>query len=110
MKNDKTCTLLLPATLAKALRPFVAGRTGPVFVAHGKRVSTRHAQRRIGQWFAAAGLQGSAHRLRHAFACDLLARTGNLRVVQDALHHASVLSTTIYAQIDASRLRKAIVG
>ena len=109
MKNDKSCTLLLPPTLTKALKPFVAGRTGPLFVAHGKRISTRHAQRRIGRWFAAAGLKGSAHRLRHAFACDLLARTGNLRIVQDALHHESVLSTAIYARVDQSQLR-AVMG
>lgn len=110
MKNDKICTLLLPAALAKALQPFVARRSGPVFVAHGRRISTRHAQRRIGHWFAAAGLKGSAHALRHAFACDLLARTGNLRLVQDALHHESVLSTAIYAKVDRNLLREAVVG
>jgi site-specific recombinase XerD len=110
MKNDKTCTLLLPTGLAKTLRQFVAGREGPVFVAHGKRISTRHAQRRIGNWFAAAGLKGSAHALRHSFACDLLDRTGNLRLVQDALHHESVLSTAIYARVDRNRLREAVMG
>lgn len=110
MKNDKVCTLLLPQALGKTLKEFVAGRDGPVFVANGHRISVRHAQRRIGQWFAAAGIRGSAHHLRHAFACDLLARTGNLRLVQDAMHHESVLSTAIYARVDRNLLREAVVG
>ena len=51
-KNDRPCTTVMPAGVAKRLRAFVAGRTeGPRFLAGGYRVSMRHAQRRLTCWF-----------------------------------------------------------
>lgn len=108
-KNDRPATALLPASVAEKLREFVVGRTGPVFLAGAQRISTRHAQRRLAQWLAAAGIAGrSAHTLRHTFATTLLGRTGDLRLVQAAMNHASVTSTVIYAQADKARLRAAV--
>jgi len=111
-KNDRPTTVMMPKALAKSLQRFVAGRTdGPLFLAGDRRVSLRHAQRRLTGWFAKASIVGkSAHSLRHAFACSLLARTGDLRLVQNAMNHASIVSTTIYAQVDLARLRAAVGG
>jgi integrase/recombinase XerC len=111
-KNDRPCTAVLPAILAKNLRSFLGRRTsGPVFMAGGRRLSTRHAQRRLSNWFAKAGVAGkSAHSLRHSFATELLARTGDLRLVQAAMCHASIMSTTIYTQVDRARLREVVGG
>ena len=82
-KNDRPCTAVLPADVAKRLKTFVAERTyGPVFLADDHRVSMRHAQRRLAGWFAQAKIAGrSAHSLRHTFASTLLGRTGDLRLV-----------------------------
>ena len=44
----------------------------------------------------------------HSFATGLLAKTGDLRLVQAAMHHASIVSTTIYAGVDRERLRAAV--
>ncbi|HEX5108298.1 MAG TPA: tyrosine-type recombinase/integrase, partial [Vicinamibacterales bacterium] len=67
------------------------------------------AQRRLSNWFAAAGIAGrSAHSLRHSFACSLLNRTGDLRLVQAAMNHASIVSTTIYTTVDRAKLRAAV--
>lgn len=108
-KNDRPVVVLLPKGLAEDLQRFVAGRDGPVFRAGARRVSMRHAQRRLAGWFAAAGIRGrSAHALRHSYATGLLAKTGDLRLVQAALNHASIVSTTIYAQVDRAKLRAAI--
>jgi integrase/recombinase XerC len=109
-KNDRPTTVVMPAAVAKRLRMFLAGRTdGPVFRAGDHRVSMRHAQRRLSNWFAAAKIQGrSAHSLRHSFATTLLARTGDLRLVQNALCHASIVSTCVYAQGDREKLRAAV--
>ncbi|MGB3966219.1 MAG: tyrosine-type recombinase/integrase [Planctomycetota bacterium] len=109
-KNDRPCTAVMPAALAKRLRTFVAGRAeGPVFLAGDHRISMRHAQRRLTGWFAAAQIEGkSAHSLRHAFACALLNRTGDLRLVQAAMNHASIVSTTIYTTVDRAKLRAAV--
>ena len=109
-KNDRPTAAVLPAGLAKNLKAFVAGRTdGPVFLADDARISMRHARRRLGQWFAKAKIAGrSAHSLRHTFAGTMLARTVDLRLVQNALNHASVVSTCIYAQVDRAKLREAV--
>jgi integrase/recombinase XerC len=109
-KGDRPTTALLPGATAKVLRAFLGRReTGPLFLAHGNRICMRHAQRRISNWFAAAGIQGkSAHSCRHYFACALLDKTGDLRLVQNALNHASIVSTTIYAQVDREKLRAAV--
>jgi integrase/recombinase XerC len=109
-KNDRPCTAVMPAALAKSLKAFVSGRTeGPVFLAGDHRVSMRHVQRRLAGWFVKAGIQGrSAHSLRHSFACTLLGRTGDLRLVQAAMNHASIVSTTIYTAVDRAKLRAAV--
>ena len=109
-KNDRPTTAVLPASVAKSLEAFGAERTeGAVFLAGDHRVSMRHAQRRLSNWFAAAGIVGkSAHSLRHSFACTLLNRTGDLRLVQAAMNHASIVSTTIYTQVDREKLRAAV--
>ena len=110
MKNNRPSTAILPASLAGKLKEYLDGRMeGPLFLAHGRRISTRHAQRRIAGWMATAGLAGrTAHSLRHSFATGLLARTGDLRLVQAALNHASVLSTVTYVTVDQGRLREAV--
>ncbi len=109
-KNDRPTTVLLPKALAKELKAFVAERTGPLFTAGDRRVSMRHIQRRLAGWLAKAKVTGkSAHSLRHSYATALLARTGDLRLVQAAMNHASIVSTTIYTQVDRARLR-AVVG
>ena len=50
----------------------------------------------------------SPHALRHTFATRLLARTGDLALVQRALTHSSITSTTNYLRCDDARLREAI--
>jgi len=109
-KNDRPTTAVMPAAIAKRLRAFVAGRAdGPLFLAGDHRVSMRHAQRRLATWFTAAGIVGrSAHALRHTFATTLLGRTGDLRLVQAAMNHASIVSTTIYTTVDRAKLRAAV--
>jgi integrase len=41
-------------------------------------------------------------------ATRLLARTGNIRLVQRALRHRSISSTAIYAATDDSEVRRAL--
>ncbi len=109
-KNDRPTTAMLPKTLARRLRAFLASRDdGPLFRAGDHRVSTRHAQRRLGQWLAKAGITGkSAHAMRHTFATRIYSKTGDLQLTQAALNHASIASTVIYARLDKARLRAAV--
>ena len=109
-KNDRPCTVMLPATIAKRLKAFVGGRTEvPVFLANENRISMRHAQRRLAAWLKAANITGkSAHSLRHSFAMKVYATSNDLQVTQAALGHASIVSTCIYAKVDRARLRAAV--
>ena len=80
---------------ADSFSPWVTGRVqSPALVS--KRVGDRCRQ---------LGLVGvTAHRLRHTYATRLLRATGgDLRAVQSALGHASVVSTQIYAAVDIDR-------
>ena len=109
-KNDRPTTAVLPAAIAEKLKVFLGTRTtGPVFMAGDRRVSVRHVQRRIAHWLHAAQITGrSAHSLRHTFACRVYTATGDLQVTQQALGHASIVSTVIYARVDKARVRAAV--
>jgi site-specific recombinase XerD len=48
------------------------------------------------------------HSLRHTFATDLLRATKNLRLVQKALGHSNIETTTIYAHIVDEELENAM--
>ncbi len=55
-KNDRPAVVVMPKALARKLRRFVGDReSGPLFVAKGRRISVRHAQRRLAGWLAKAG-------------------------------------------------------
>jgi len=59
---------------------------------------------------ARAGIERRTHphMLRHTFATDLLADTGDLALVQDALGHSSPETTRVYAKVRDARLAAAM--
>jgi len=103
---------VLPESLCDHLQGYVRNRTaGPLFNgAAGRQLSTRQVQRRFAIWLERAGVRGPAtvHSLRHRFAIRLYRKTSDLLLVQQALGHRSIASTTIYARADRSRLIAAV--
>lgn len=65
-----------------------------------------------GWWHAAVDgtdLEGvSPHQARHRFGTDVLAATGDLAATQDAMRHASPMTTRTYAELAQGRVQSAI--
>lgn len=96
---------ILAAHIGKDAKP-----DAPLFRAHGRRLSTRQIQRIVTARIAEAGIDKpiTAHSLRHSFATRLYNQTGDIRLVQQALRHAHVTTTELYAQVDPLRWRQAV--
>jgi len=75
-----------------------------------ERITARQIQRRLDEWVAKAEIakQVHPHTLRHTFATILYGRTSNILAVQQALGHASVLTTQIYAHLFDDALENAL--
>jgi integrase/recombinase XerC len=111
--NRVEVTYLSPA-LRTHLSSYLGGRQpGPLFPgANGRPLSRRHAARRLSIWMERAGCRGAAHphSLRHTFALRLYERTGDLLLVQAALGHRSIQSSTAYARASSARLREVLTS
>jgi len=96
----------------RALCPYApagAGGDAPLFFsARGKPLSARVVQLEMRRAARAEGLPDSAtpHALRHAFATEMLAASGDLRAVQELLGHSSIASTQRYAKVDGEAVLK----
>ncbi|MEL6264481.1 MAG: tyrosine-type recombinase/integrase [Pseudomonadota bacterium] len=92
----------------RRLCPHRPGPDGPLFLATRggplRRAAVAEAMARARR---ALGLPDSAtpHALRHAFATEILAGSGDLRAVQALLGHRSLTSTQVYTRIDDARLK-----
>lgn len=74
----------------------------------GRRLSTRAVEQRLSYWGERAGISGSLypHKLRHSFATEMLAHSGDLRAVQELLGHADISTTQIYTHLDFNQLQQ----
>lgn len=90
---------LTPRSIA-ALPVFLSRTGGPIERTAVWRMVRREAVRR--------GIPGkvSPHTLRHSFATHLLEGGADLRVVQELLGHANIVTTQIYTHVQTNRLQE----
>jgi integrase/recombinase XerC len=74
----------------------------------GGRLTERSIQRTLTKYSRIAGIRKRVHphMLRHTFATHLLDGGADLRVVQELLGHANLVSTQIYTHVTKSQARK----
>ncbi|BDC71097.1 tyrosine-type recombinase/integrase [Prescottella equi] len=82
---------------------FPANSTRP-----GEHIHSKSVSQMIGQAMRRAGIQRTAHGLRHWFGTTLLDDGADLRVVQELLRHASLSTTQIYTKVPDGRRRTAV--
>lgn len=79
-----------------------------VFISRtGRPMDRTNIWRLVSRYASAAGIPGQIgpHTLRHCFATHLLEGGADLRIVQELLGHASVVTTQIYTHVDGTRLK-----
>jgi len=94
--NWKAC-----AALSAYLRERPKVETDGVFVARsGSPLGPRAIQDIVKTYLRQAKIQGaSVHALRHTFATHMVRKGTNLRVVQEALGHSSLQTTSVYVSL-----------
>ena len=113
-KGGDSQRVFLNTRLCERLEAFLDGRENPnepLFLSNrDRRLSVRHAQCLVYRWLKKAGITKriSVHGLRHTFAMHLLERTGNLRIVQQALRHRNIATTLIYTHQPDEAVRAAM--
>ncbi len=113
-KGNKSRLLPIPDGAAGLLRRYLELK--PVLVTQpalfvnrrGGRLTSRSVQRMLKTVAAKQGVDQAVtpHRLRHAFATDMLAGGADLRAIQELLGHQSLATTERYTHLDIGQLQE----
>ena len=105
--------IVLSDLVVRAITPLIThDHDEPLFRSGARRLCSRQVQRLVVQRLQEAGIARrlTPHALRHTFATRLYNRTGDIRLVQQALRHRHVTTSEQYCQVDPLRWRVAVNG
>jgi site-specific recombinase XerD len=110
-KGGRTRIIFINQKVMKMFNIYKGDRTdGPIFTGYGeKRMSVRNMERIVAKRAEYLGMSKkmSPHSLRHLYATHLNEKGAELKVIQELLGHASLMTTQIYTHVNAERMREA---
>ena len=114
-KNSKERSVYLSDQAAFALRRYLVERPASTSEAlflnyKGDKLATIGVQKRLEKYRAAAGVQITAHQLRHNFANDLVAAEVPVTSIQKLMGHAWLATTQTYIEANDPRVRRHYVA
>lgn len=110
-KGGKERIIPLHPEVLGAIREYRLPSTGLLFLTQdGYPITPNYVSLTLSRHFRRWGIASTPHALRHWFATRLLATTHDLRVVSETLGHASVNTTTIYADWDRQVAREGVIA
>lgn len=112
-KNKKDRTLWLNEDDLELLRQWREKKPESDYLfstLEGKAVNDRYLRALVARLAKKAGIDKNVHphTLRHSFATDLYRQTKDLRMVQKALGHSNIQTTTIYTHVIDDDLENAM--
>lgn len=108
-KGGRTDTLPLhPRIAAEAAKRPGKGYWFPSPTRPGQPITGKSVSKVIADALHRAGIQATAHQLRHAFATELLTHGVDSRVVQVLMRHASLATTARYLSVSPAQQQAAI--
>ncbi|MDK8434301.1 MULTISPECIES: tyrosine-type recombinase/integrase [unclassified Brevibacterium] len=96
--------------LSSVIRELAANmpQEGYWFPSGDLHVKANSASDTVGKAMRRAGVNASAHSLRHWYGTQLMKRGANMRVTQELMRHSNPATTAIYTQVDEDQKRAAI--
>lgn len=104
-KGAKDRLVPFPDIIHEGMREIIQGKGGDAFVFTSQQTGQQYPKRTIERIFEnacrRAGVQGKTniHRLRHSFGTHMVQNGVNLRIIQEAMGHASSKTTEIYTRV-----------